>query len=58
MSDDPKKTGHADRDRSSLEQDDKVHDWCETLGVSEEQLRAAVQSWSATWPQMSELLKR
>ena len=58
MSDDPVKPASADGDRVSVEQDHKVRYWCQTLGVSEEQLRAAVESWSATWPQLSELLKR
>ncbi|MDM0002991.1 DUF3606 domain-containing protein [Variovorax sp. J22P240] len=41
MSDDPKKTGQ-DRRLIALEQPHEVRSWTESLGVSEQQLRAAV----------------
>lgn len=44
MSDDKTKTGGQDRQLISLAQDYEVRDWCKSLGVSEEQLRAAVQA--------------
>ncbi|NMM75284.1 DUF3606 domain-containing protein [Acidovorax sp. SRB_14] len=43
MSDDLTKTGN-DRKRISLEQPYEVRDWTESLGVTEQELRAAVQA--------------
>ena len=44
MSDDTSKTGSPDRDLISLEQDYEVRTWSRSLGVSEEELRAAVKA--------------
>lgn len=41
MADDPKKTGQ-DRKLISLEEPHEIRSWTETLGVTEQQLRAAV----------------
>lgn len=43
MADDKKATGE-DRKRISLEEDYEVRDWTKSLGVTEEQLRAAVKA--------------
>lgn len=43
VSDDKTKTGGADRQRISLEQDYEVRDWSEKFGVSEDRLRAAIE---------------
>lgn len=43
MSDDPTKTGGADRRRISLSQDHEVRDWAAKFGVSEQLLRETVQ---------------
>ena len=42
MSDDKSQTGGLDRTRISLSEDYEVRDWSQKLGVSEEELRAAV----------------
>ena len=44
MSDDTKNAGRPDRDRINLEQDYEVRDWSRALGVTEEELRAAVKA--------------
>ncbi len=44
MSDDKSRTGAADRDRISLGEDYEVRDWTKALGVSEEELREAVDA--------------
>jgi hypothetical protein len=43
MSDDKSKRGSPDRDRISLSEDYEVRDWAASLGVSKEELRAAVE---------------
>ena len=42
MSDDKTRTGRQDRTRVSLSEDYEVRDWTRTLGVTEDELRAAV----------------
>ena len=42
MSDDRNKTGTPDNDLINLGQPHEVRDWCDSLGCSEPQLRAAV----------------
>ncbi|MCW0375958.1 DUF3606 domain-containing protein [Xanthomonas sacchari] len=44
MSDDTRNTGSPDRDRINLHEDDEVRDWTQALGVSADELRAAVQA--------------
>ena len=44
MSDDKANSGRPDRDRISLEQDYEVQNWSKSLGVTEQELRAAVQA--------------
>ncbi|MCP3732523.1 DUF3606 domain-containing protein [Sphingomonas sp. MG17] len=44
MTDDKQATGSPDRDRISLSEDYEVRDWSNSLGVSEERLREAVQA--------------
>ena len=48
MSDDKTKTGTPDRDRINLNEDYEVQYWTKTLGVSEEELRKAVQAAGST----------
>lgn len=43
MADDKHKTG-SDRKLISLQEDYEVRDWCKSLGVTEERLRAAVKA--------------
>jgi hypothetical protein len=43
MSDDRTKRVSPDRDRISLSEDYEVRDWAKSLGVSQEELRAAVE---------------
>ena len=42
MSDDKTQRGGQDRERISLAEDYEVRDWTQSLGCSEEELRAAV----------------
>lgn len=42
MSDDKKNTGSPDRDRINVDEDYELRYWTMTLGVSAEELRAAV----------------
>lgn len=44
MSDDKSKRGTADRNRISLDQDYEVRDWTKSLGVSKDELVAAVHA--------------
>ena len=44
MSDDRQKVGSPDRDRINLSEDYEVRYWTNALGVSEAQLREAVQA--------------
>jgi hypothetical protein len=44
MADDKKDVGGADRSRISLGEDYEVRDWTKSLGVSEEELREAVDA--------------
>lgn len=43
MSDDRSKPGGQDRTRISLQEDYEVRDWAKRFGVSEQDLRAAVE---------------
>jgi hypothetical protein len=43
MSDDKSKAGGQDRKRISLSEDYEVRDWAEKFGVSEDELRRAVE---------------
>jgi hypothetical protein len=44
MSDDKSKPGGQDRKRINLDEDYEVRDWSKRLGVSADQLRAAVKA--------------
>jgi len=44
MADDKNSVGGADRARISLSEDYEVRDWTKSLGVSEEELREAVDA--------------
>ena len=44
MSDDTNNAGRPDRDWINLEQDYEVRDWSRALGITEEELRAAVKA--------------
>jgi len=44
MADDKSKVGQPDRLRINTSEDYEVHDWARELGVSVEQLRAAVKA--------------
>jgi len=48
MSDDKSKAGSPDRDRINLSEDYEVRYWTKTLGVSEDELRAAVKQVGST----------
>ena len=43
MSDDKSKTGGQDRERINVNEDYELRDWSETLGVTPEELKKAVQ---------------
>jgi hypothetical protein len=57
MSDDPKNPGRPDRDRINLEQDYEVRDWCKSLGVTEGELRGAVQAVGNTASKVRQFLQ-
>nr|WP_312249958.1 DUF3606 domain-containing protein [Stenotrophomonas geniculata] len=48
MSDDKKNTGSPDRDRINVNEDYELQYWTTTLGVSAEELRAAVAAVGPT----------
>lgn len=48
MSDDKQKTGRPDRDRINVNEDYELQYWTTTLGVSAEELRAAVAAVGPT----------
>ena len=56
MSDDPKKTG-LDRKLIALEEPHEVRSWCESLGCTEEKLRAAVKAVGHSADKVREHLK-
>ncbi|MFL6587471.1 MAG: DUF3606 domain-containing protein [Luteimonas sp.] len=48
MSDDKNQTGTPDRDRINLTEDYEVQYWTQTLGVTADELRAAVNAVGST----------
>ena len=48
MADDKTKTGAADRNRINVNEDYELHYWTKALGVSAEELRAAVKAVGPT----------
>jgi len=57
MSDDPSKTG-LDRKLIALEQPHELRNWCQSLGCTEEQLRAAVKAVGNSAEKVREYLGR
>ncbi|MBE1526884.1 hypothetical protein GGC65_001340 [Sphingopyxis sp. OAS728] len=57
MADDKSKVGGADRDRISLSEDYEVRDWTKALGVTEEELRAAVDAVGNSADKVRDYLK-
>jgi hypothetical protein len=58
MSDDKSKRGPPDRDRISLNEDYEVRYWSEALGVTKEQLSAAVKAVGNSADKVREHLKK
>ena len=58
MSDDKSKTGSPDRDRINMSEDYEVRDWSESLGVTPEQLKEAVNAVGNSADKVREYLKR
>jgi hypothetical protein len=58
MSDDKSNRGPADRSRISLDQDYEVRYWTAVLGVTKEQLAAAVQEVGHSADKVREHLKK
>ena len=58
MSDDKSKRGAADRSRINLEEDYEVRDWTKTLGVTKEELVAAVKAVGNSVEKVREYLKK
>lgn len=48
MADDKTKTGAADRNRINVNEDYELHYWTKALGVSADELRAAVKAVAPT----------
>lgn len=57
MSDDKSKRGSADRSRINLDEDYEVRDWTEALGVSKEELSAAVAAVGDSADKVRQYLK-
>lgn len=57
MADDKSSTGVPDRDRISLAEDYEVRDWTKSLGVSEDELRAAVDAVGNSAEKVRDYLK-
>lgn len=57
MADDKNSTGSPDRDRISLSEDYEVRDWTKSLGVSEDELREAVDAVGNSADKVREYLK-
>ncbi len=57
MADDKKSVGTPDRDRISLSEDYEIRDWTEALGVSEAQLREAVDAVGNSADKVREYLR-
>ncbi len=58
MSDDKKQTGAPDRDRISLSEDYEIRDWTASLGVSEQELREALDAVGNTADAVRAYLKK
>lgn len=58
MSDDKRNVGPADRDRINVNEDYELRYWTQALGVSADELRAAVQAVGPTAAAVREHLKR
>jgi hypothetical protein len=58
MSDDKSKRGFADRSRISLDEDYEVRDWTEALGVTKEELAAAVTAVGNSADKVRNYLKK
>ena len=57
MADDKKSVGTPDRDRISLSEDYEVRDWSASLGVSEAELREAVDAVGNSADKVRDYLK-
>jgi len=57
MADDKRHVGAPDRDRISLGEDYEIRDWTEALGVSEAQLREAVDAVGNSADKVRDYLK-
>jgi len=57
MSDDPSNIGAPDRDLVSLSEDYEVRDWTKALGVSERELREAVDAVGNSAAKVRDYLK-
>ncbi|MEI4508649.1 DUF3606 domain-containing protein [Sphingopyxis sp. CCNWLW253] len=57
MADDKKSVGSPDRDRISLSEDYEVRDWSASLGVSEAELREAVDAVGNSADKVRDYLK-
>ena len=57
MSDDLKKTGQ-DRKRISLKEPHEVRSWTESLGITEQQLKAAVAAVGSSVEKVREYLRK
>ncbi|MDV3514235.1 DUF3606 domain-containing protein [Stenotrophomonas sp. C1657] len=58
MSDDKKNTGSPDRDRINVNEDYELQYWTKALGVSADELRAAVEAVGPTAAAVREHLRK
>jgi hypothetical protein len=57
MSDDKNSTGSPDRDRISLSEEYEIRDWTKSLGVTEDELREAVDAVGNSADKVRQYLK-
>jgi hypothetical protein len=57
MADNKSNTGSPDRDRINMSEDYEVRDWTESLGVSRERLKEAVDAVGTSADKVREYLK-
>ena len=57
MTDDKNSIGSPDRDRISLNEDYEIRDWTKSLGVSEDELREAVDAVGNSADKVRDYLK-
>lgn len=58
MVDDLKRRGHEDRERININEPSELHRWSKELGLTKDQLRAAVRKFGSTADKVRDELKK